>query len=281
LLSDRRNIVVIADEAHRSQYDFIDGFAKHMRDALPNASFIGFTGTPIEKTDANTRSVFGDYISIYDIQRAVEDKATVPIYYESRLAKLELKDRERPKIDPDFEEATEGEELEHKEKLKSKWAALEAIVGAEKRLGLIAGDLVEHWGARLEVMDGKAMIVCMSRRICFELYEALRKLHPKWHHEKDDKGAMKIVMTGSPSDPLQWQIHLRSKARREELARRFKIPNDPFKIVVVRDMWLTGFDAPCLHTMYVDKPMRSHGLMQAIARVNRVFSNKPGGLIVD
>jgi len=280
-LSQRRNIVVIADEAHRSQYDFIDGFARHMRDALPNASFIGFTGTPIEKTDANTRAVFGDYISIYDIQRAVEDKATVPIYYESRLAKLELKPEEKPKIDPDFEEATEGEELEHKEQLKSKWAALEALVGAEKRIGLIAADLVEHWDARLEVMDGKAMIVCMSRRICVELYEALRRLRPDWHHEDDAKGVMKIVMTGSASDPLEWQGHIRNKPRREELAKRFKRPEDPFRIVIVRDMWLTGFDAPSLHTMYVDKPMRGHGLMQAIARVNRVFKDKPGGLVVD
>jgi type I restriction enzyme R subunit len=281
LLSDRRNLVVIADEAHRSQYDFIDGFARHLRDALPQASFIGFTGTPIEKADANTRAVFGDYISIYDIQRAVEDKATVPIYYESRLARLELKPSEKPKIDADFEEATEGDETAHKERLKTKWAALEAIVGAEKRLGLIAADLVAHWEARLEVMDGKAMIVGMSRRICIELYEALRKLRPAWHSGDDDKGAMKIVMTGDKSDPLAWQPHLRSKARREELAKRFKNPKDPFRIVIVRDMWLTGFDAPCLHTMYVDKPMRSHGLMQAIARVNRVFRDKPGGLVVD
>jgi type I restriction enzyme, R subunit len=281
LLSDRRNIVVIADEAHRSQYDFIDGFARHMRDALPHASFIGFTGTPIEKADANTRSVFGDYISIYDIQRAVEDKATVPIYYESRLAKLELKPAEKPKLDSDFEEATEGEELEQKEQLKSKWAAMEKLVGSEKRLALIAKDLVKHWEARLEVMEGKAMIVCMSRRICFELYEALRKLHPDWDHKADEKGAMKIIMTGSASDPLPWQDHIRTKSRREELASRFKDPKDPFKIVIVRDMWLTGFDAPCLHTMYVDKPMRGHGLMQAIARVNRVFKDKPGGLVVD
>ncbi len=280
-LSDRRNIVVIADEAHRSQYDFIDGFARHMRDALPNASFIGFTGTPIEKSDANTRSVFGDYISIYDIQRAVEDKATVPIYYEGRLAKLELKPEERPKIDPNFEEATEGEELDHKEKLKTKWAALEAVVGAEKRLGLIADDFVKHWDARLEVMDGKAMIVCMSRRICYELYEAIRKMRPDWNHKDDDKGVMKIVMTGSASDPLAWQDHIRNKPRREALAKRFKNPQDPLKIVLVRDMWLTGFDAPSLHTMYADKPMRSHGLMQAIARVNRVFKDKPGGLVVD
>ncbi|MGA2853923.1 MAG: type I restriction endonuclease subunit R [Verrucomicrobiota bacterium] len=286
-LSDRRNIVVIADEAHRSQYDFIDGFARHMRDALPNASFIGFTGTPIEKTDANTRAVFGEYISVYDIQRAVEDKATVPIYYESRLAKLELKPEEKPKIDPNFEEATEGEELEHKEQLKTKWAALEAVVGAEKRIGLVAEDLVKHWEDRREAMEtqvpygGKAMIVCMSRRICVELYNAIVKLRPQWNHADDDKGLIKIVMTGSASDPLDWQGHIRNKPRREALAKRFKDAKDPLKIVLVRDMWLTGFDAPCLHTMYVDKPMRGHGLMQAIARVNRVFSNKPGGLVVD
>jgi type I restriction enzyme R subunit len=280
-LSDRRNIVVIADEAHRSQYDFIDGFARHMRDALPNASFIGFTGTPIELTDKSTRAVFGDYVSIYDIQRAVQDGATVPIYYESRLAKLELKEKEKPRLDQEFEELTEGEEVERKEKLKSKWAALEAVVGTEKRIGLIARDLVNHFEGRLEAMDGKAMVVCMSRRICVDLYNAIAKLRPEWHSEDDAKGALKIVMTGSASDPLHWQPHIRNKPRREALAKRFKAPKDPFKIVIVRDMWLTGFDAPCLHTMYVDKPMRGHGLMQAIARVNRVFKDKPGGLVVD
>ncbi|MEK6301140.1 MAG: type I restriction endonuclease subunit R [Acidobacteriota bacterium] len=281
ILSERRNIVVIADEAHRSQYDFIDGFARHMRDALPNASFIGFTGTPIEKTDANTRAVFGDYISVYDIQRAVIDGATVPIYYESRLAKLELKESERPKIDPEFEEATEGEEVERKEKLKSRWAQLEAVVGSENRIKLIARDLVEHFENRLAVMDGKAMVVCMSRRICVELYREVAALRPEWQHEDDDQGALKVVMTGSASDPLDWQAHIRNKRRREALAQRFRDPNDGFKIVIVRDMWLTGFDAPSLHTMYVDKPMRGHGLMQAIARVNRVFKDKPGGLVVD
>ncbi|HPD57850.1 MAG TPA: type I restriction endonuclease subunit R [Smithellaceae bacterium] len=281
LLSDRRNIVVIADEAHRSQYDFIDGFARHMREALPNASFIGFTGTPIELTDKNTRAVFGNYISVYDIERAVKDGATVPIYYESRLAKLELKEEERPKLDPEFEEATEGEEIENKERLKTKWAQLEALVGTDKRMKLIAEDLVKHFEARLEAMDGKAMIVCMSRRICVELYKAITAIHPAWHHADDDKGMIKIVMTGSASDPLDWQGHIRNKPRREELAKRFKDAQDPFKIVIVRDMWLTGFDAPCLHTMYVDKPMRGHGLMQAIARVNRVFKDKPGGLVVD
>ncbi|MBS1856133.1 MAG: type I restriction endonuclease subunit R [Acidobacteria bacterium] len=281
LLSERRNIVVIADEAHRSQYDFIDGFARHMRDALPNASFIGFTGTPIELTDKNTRAVFGDYISVYDIQRAVQDGATVPIYYESRLAKLDLDTAELPQVDAAFDEVTETEEQDRKEKLKSKWAALEAIVGAEKRVELIAADLVRHFEQRLETLDGKAMIVCMSRRICVELYSALVKLRPAWHHEDDDKGALKVVMTGSASDPDDYQPHLRSKARLEELRKQFKKPSDPFKIVIVRDMWLTGFDAPCLHTMYIDKPMRGHGLMQGIARVNRVFKDKPGGLVVD
>ena len=280
-LSDRSNIVVIADEAHRSQYDFIDGFARHMRDALPHASYIGFTGTPIELTDKNTRAVFGDYISVYDIQRAVEDGATVPIYYESRLAKLALDEAERPSIDPEFEEATEHEELERKEKLKSKWAQLEAVVGAQKRLELVARDIVEHFEKRCEAMDGKAMVVGLSRRICVELYREIVKLRPAWQGEDDDQGAIKVVMTGSASDPPDWQTHIRNKPRREELAKRFRDPADPLRVVIVRDMWLTGFDAPSLHTMYVDKPMRGHGLMQAIARVNRVFKDKPGGLVVD
>ena len=280
-LSERRNIIVIADEAHRSQYDFIDGYARHMRDALPNASFVGFTGTPIELQDANTRAVFGDYISIYDIQRSVEDGATVPIYYESRLAKLALEESERPNIDPEFEEATEGEEVERREKLKTKWAQLEAVVGAEKRVKQIGEDIVAHFDQRLEVLEGKAMVVCMSRRICIDLYRELTHLRPGWHNDDDAKGAIKVVMTGSASDPLDWQQHIRNKARREALAQRFRDPSDPLQIVLVRDMWLTGFDAPSLHTMYVDKPMRGHGLMQAIARVNRVFKDKPGGLVVD
>ena len=281
LLSERRNIVVIADEAHRSQYDFIDGYARHMREALPNASFIGFTGTPIELTDRNTRAVFGDYISIYDIERAVKDGATVPIYYESRLAKLELDEAARPKLDAEFEEVTEGEEIEHKERLKTKWAQLEALVGAEKRVKLVAQDIITHFEDRLAALDGKAMVVCMSRRICVELYNAIIAIRPEWHRDDDDKGIIKIVMTGSASDPLDWQPHIRNKARREELAKRFKDPQDPFKMVIVRDMWLTGFDVPCLHTVYLDKPIRGHGLMQAIARVNRVFRDKPGGLVVD
>jgi len=289
-LSERANIVVIADEAHRSQYDFIDGYARHMHDALPNASFIGFTGTPIELSDKNTRAVFGDYISIYDIQQAVEDGATVRIYYEGRLAKLELDENERPKVDPEFEEATEGEEIEKKEKLKTKWAALEAVVGTEKRVNLIAQDFLTHFERRLEAMQGKAMLVCMSRRICVDLYNAIIALRPDWHSEDDRYGNIKIVMTGSPTDPLSWQQHIRSKARRADLEKRFKHvrkPDDegdkiePLDIVIVRDMWLTGFDVPPLHTMYIDKPMQGHGLMQAIARVNRVYKDKPGGLIVD
>ena len=280
-LSSRRNIVVIADEAHRSQYDFIDGFARHMRDALPNASFVGFTGTPVELRDANTRAVFGDYISVYDIQRAVQDGATVPIYYENRLARLAIDEDARPSIDADFEEVTEGEEVEQKERLKTRWAQLEAIVGAEQRIRLIAEDIVDHYEQRLDVIEGKAMVVCMSRRICVELYRELVKLRPEWEHADDDKGAIKVVMTGSASDPTDWQQHIRNKPRREALAQRFRDADDELRIVLVRDMWLTGFDAPSLHTMYIDKPMRGHGLMQAIARVNRVFRDKPGGLVVD
>ncbi len=254
---------------------------------MPNASFIGFTGTPIELTDKNTRAVFGDYISVYDIQRAVEDKATVPIYYESRLAKLELDEAERPKIDPDFEEATEGEEIDRKEKLKSKWAQLEAVVGAGKRIKLIAQDIVDHFELRAEAMlrqtqdEGKAMIVCMSRRICMDLHDEIVKLRPHWYSPNDDKGIIKVVMTGNASEGPRVAEHARNKSRREDLAKRFRDPADPFRMVLVRDMWLTGFDAPSLHTMYVDKPMRGHGLMQAIARVNRVFREKPGGLVVD
>ncbi len=299
-LSARQNIVVIADEAHRSQYGFGGkvnqstgemsyGFASNLRDALPNASYIGFTGTPIEKTDANTRAVFGDYISIYDIQRAVADKATVPIYYESRISKLALNAAEMPKLDAEFEEITEGEEQTRKEKLKSKWAALEALVGDPKRVALVASDMVSHFEKRLEAMDGKAMIVCMSRRIAVDLYRALIALRPQWASAADDdleaeKGkacVVKVVMTGSADDGPDWQPHIRSKDKRRRLANRFKDAKDPFRIVIVRDMWLTGFDAPCLHTMYADKPMQGHGLMQAIARVNRVFRDKPGGLVVD
>ncbi len=281
LLSERRNVVVIADEAHRSQYDFIDGFARNLRDALPHASFIGFTGTPIELGDKNTKAVFGDYVDIYDIQQAVEDGATVPVYYEARVAKLELDKDEIPQIDPEFEEVTEGEESEYKEKLKSKWSRMEALVGSERRVNAVADDIVKHFEARREAMEGKGMIVCMSRRICVALYDAIVKLHPEWHDEDDAKGAVKVVMTGAASDPLEWQQHVRNKPGSEAIARRFKDPADPLKLVIVRDMWLTGFDAPPLHTMYIDKQMRGHGLMQAIARVNRVFRDKPGGLVVD
>jgi type I restriction enzyme R subunit len=288
-LSSRRNIVVIADEAHRSQYDLIDGLARNLRDALPQASFIGFTGTPIEQNDANTRAIFGDYISIYDIQRAVADGATVPIYYESRIAKLGLNQAALPAIDDEFDQITEGEEESKKQKLKTKWAAMEALVGDPKRIAIIAADLVQHYERRLEAMDGKAMVVCMSRRICVELYDAIIKLRPDWAGAKDDdletekqqRCVVKVVMTGSADDGPKWQPHIRNKSKRRDLANRFKDSTDPFRIVIVRDMWLTGFDAPCLHTMYADKPMRGHGLMQAIARVNRVFRDKPGGLVVD
>jgi type I restriction enzyme, R subunit len=330
-LSDRRNIVFIADEAHRSQYGlnarvvvksapepktdnvypigkhrksspiaaeasgnpyqvgesenqeaYISyGFAKYLRDALPNASFIGFTGTPIEATDKNTPAVFGDYIDIYDIQRAVEDEATVKIYYEGRLAKIELEESQRPLIDSEFADLTEDEESSTKEQLKSRWARLEALIGSEARVNLIAQDIVTHFENRQSSLEGKAMIVCMSRRICAELYKAIVTLRPDWHHDDDDKGAIKVVMTGSAADDQTMQPHIRNKQRRHALAKRFKKPSDEMKLAIVRDMWLTGFYAPCLHTLYVDKPMQGHGLMQAIARVNRVFKDKPGGLIVD
>jgi len=280
-LSDRENIVVIADEAHRSQYDFIDGYARHMHDALSKASFIGFTATPIERDDRSTPAVFGDYIDTYDMLRSIEDKATVPIYYEGRLAKIELDKDEWPAIDPEFEEITEGEEETAKQRLRTKWAALEAMVGTEKRIVLVAEDLVSHAEERQSVMKGKVLIVCMSRRICVDMYNAIVKLRPEWHGGDDDKGIVKIVMSGAASDSLEWQAHIRNKSRRETLAKRFKDPEDHLAVVIVRDMWLTGFDCPSMHTMYVDKPMRGHGLMQAIARVNRVFKDKPGGLVVD
>ncbi|MDF0692693.1 type I restriction endonuclease subunit R [Aquirufa ecclesiirivi] len=280
-LSDRRNIVVIADEAHRSQYDFMDGFAKHMRDALPNASFIGFTGTPIENTDKNTQAVFGDYIDVYDIQQAVEDGATVRIYYENRLAKINLKEEEKPRVDEEFEELTESEEQSQQHRLKSKWARLEAIVGNEHRLELIAADIVKHFETRNETLDGKAMIVCMSRRICVDLYSQIIKIRPDWHSDDDNDGTIKVVMTGSSSDPLNFQPHVRNKAKRKALGERLKDPKDKLKLAIVRDMWLTGFDAPSMHTLYLDKPMQGHNLMQAIARVNRVYKDKEGGLVVD
>ena len=292
LLTDRTNVIVMADEAHRSQYGFdakLDrvtgkrryGYAHYIRQGLPNASFIGFTGTPIEADDVNTPAIFGEYIDIYDISRAVEDGATVPIFYESRLARIELDDDEKPRIDAEIEAILEDDDLTDQEKQKAKWTAVERLVGAEIRLSQIATDLVEHFEARLSGMDGKAMAVCMSRRICVDLYNHIIKLRPDWHSDEDDKGAIKIVMTGSASDPLAWQQHIGNKKRRDDLAKRMRDPDDPLKLVIVRDMWLTGFDAPSMHTMYVDKPMRGHGLMQAIARVNRVFRDKPGGLIVD
>jgi type I restriction enzyme R subunit len=248
---------------------------------LPNASFVGFTGTPIETADVNTPAVFGDYVDIYDITRAVEDKATVPIYYESRLARIELDEDEKPKVDEEIAAILEDESLSEQEKTKAKWSTVEALVGAEKRLKLVAADLVNHLEARTEALGGKAMAVCMSRRICVALYNQIIALRPDWHSESDTSGAVKVVMTGSASDPLEWQAHIGNKKRRDDLAKRARDPDDPLKLVIVRDMWLTGFDAPCMHTMYVDKPMRGHGLMQAIARVNRVFRDKPGGLVVD
>lgn len=280
-LSDRRNIVVIADEAHRSQYDFIDGYARHMRDALPNASFIGFTGTPIEKEDKNTQAIFGEYVDIYDIQQAVEDGATVRIFYESRLAKIELDPEEQKIIDQRIEEVTEEDELTERQQRFAKWTQQEAIVGSEKRLQQVAADIVKHFEQRSEVFDGKGMIVNMSRRICVALHNEIIKIRPEWYSGDDDKGVIKVIMTGSSSDPLDWQEHIRNKPRRKAIGDRLRDPKDPLKLVLVRDMWLTGFDAPCLHTLYVDKPMTGHNLMQAIARVNRVFKDKEGGLIVD
>lgn len=292
LLSDRRNIIVIADEAHRSQYGFESklnretglrryGYAHYIRQAMPNASYIGFTGTPIEAADINTPAIFGEYIDIYDISRAVEDGATVPIFYESRLARIELNDDEKPLIDSEIEALVEDQSLTEAEKLKAKWSAVEALVGSDKRLAQVAEDMVAHLEARIEAMNGKAMAVCMSRRICVALYDRIIALRPEWHSTDDAQGAVKIVMTGSASDPLDWQPHIGSKKRRDDLAKRARNPDDPLRLVIVCDMWLTGFDAPCMNTMYIDKPMRGHGLMQAIARVNRVFKDKPGGLVVD
>lgn len=294
VLTERRNVIVIADEAHRSQYGFHAemagkddeaaikyGYAKYMRDALPNASYIGYTGTPIELADKNTPAVFGDYIDVYDMTRAVEDGTTVKIYYESRIARLELSDEERPRIDDDYEEITEYQEFSQQQKLKSKWARLEALAGAEKRVNKIAKDIVTHYEQRQGAMAGKAMIAVMSRRIAIDLYKAIIALRPEWHSDDDNEGKIKIVMTGSSSDPEEWQPYIGNKRRREHLAKRMKDLNDPLQIVIVRDMWLTGFDVPSMSTMYIDKPMKGHNLMQAIARVNRVFGNKPGGLIVD
>lgn len=291
VLTDRRNLVVVADEAHRSQYGFGEslsadgtlksGLAKHMRDALPGATYLGFTGTPIESTDKSTRAVFGDYIDVYDLTRAVEDGATVKIFYESRLAKVELSPEDYASLDALADEITEQVEEDAGNKAKSKWARLEAIVGAEDRLDLIARDIVDHWEKRREAMLGKAMIVTMSRRIAVRLYEKIIDLRPDWHSDDPAQGKIKVVMTGSAADPAEFQPHIHSKDVRRDLKSRAKNPDDPLELVIVRDMWLTGFDAPSLHTMYVDKTMQGAGLMQAIARVNRTFRDKPGGLIVD
>ncbi len=292
VLSRRRNIVVMVDEAHRTQYGFetrldtktgqiTHGLAKNLRDALPNASFIGFTGTPIEFDDRSTPAVFGDYIDTYTIRQAVEDGATVPIFYEARLARINLPDEEKPRIDEQFEEVTEDEEEPTKAKLKSTWAKLEALVGTKKRLKLVAEDILDHWGRRIEILDGKAMIVCMSRRICVDLYKEITRLRPEWHSDKDEEGCIKIVMTGSGEDPKDYHPHVRGKERQKAIEKRFKDDGDKLQIVIVRDMWLTGFDVPCAHTLYVDKPMKGHGLLQAIARVNRRFKDKPSGLVVD
>ncbi len=305
-LTDRTNVVVIADEAHRSQYGFnavLDkktgkykyGFAKHLRDALPNATFVGFTGTPVETDDKDTRAVFGDYVSVYDIQDAVDDGATVPIYYESRLAKLDINQAEIEQLSDQVDEIFEDEEsLALREAAKTKWAALEKLVGAEPRIQQVAADLVQHFEARIAAVEGKAMIVAMSRQICVDLFDAIIELRPHWKgtlvpgkgtdkpsHYSSDDGAIRIVMTGSAADNAKLQPHIYNATTKKQLEKRFKNPKDPLKLVIVRDMWLTGFDVPCLHTMYVDKPMRDHNLMQAIARVNRVFRDKEGGLVVD
>lgn len=292
VLNDRHNIVVISDEAHRSQYglkatlkadgSYKYGYAKHMRDALPNASFIGFTGTPIANEDKDTRAVFGDYVSIYDIQDAVDDGATVPIYYESRLAKLDINRELIDELSDQVDDVVEDEEdVGQREKTKGEWSRLEKLVGAGPRLKQVAEDLIKHFETRSALMEGKAMIVAMSRDICAQLYNEIVTLRPEWHDDDPEKGAIKVVMTGSAADKALLQLHIYNKQTKKNLERRFKDVNDPLKLVIVRDMWLTGFDAPACHTMYIDKPMKGHNLMQAIARVNRVFKNKPGGLVVD
>lgn len=292
VLTDRKNVIIIADEAHRSQYGLEPktdiktgevkyGYAKYLRDALPNASFIGFTGTPIDLEDRSTTAVFGNCIDTYDMTRAVEDEATVKIYYENRIIKLETDDEELTKIDDEFEEVTEGQEDFEREKNKAKWSRLEAVVGSPNRIKKLAEDIVEHYEENSKTIDGKAMIVCMSRRICVDLYDEIVKLRPDWHSDDLDKGKIKVVMTGSAADNEKLQKHVGGKQRRDTLAKRMKDNDDELKIVIVRDMWLTGFDVPSMHTMYVDKPMKGHNLMQAIARVNRVFKDKSGGVIVD
>ena len=294
LLSERENIVVIADEAHRSQYGFAAktlvtkdgartryGFAKYLRDALPHASLIGFTGTPIEREDASTPAVFGNYIDVYDIEQAIDDGATVPIYYESRLVQVHLKDEDKKLLDAEVEAITENEEATATEQAKAKLAKLEAIVGNEARRKKVTTDILAHFDAKQETLDGKAIIVATSRRIAVAMYEDLIAMRPEWHGDDVSKGAVKVIMTSSASDPPEWQKHSTTKQERKVLRQRFQDPEDPLRVVIVRDMWLTGFDAPCLHTLYVDKMMRDHNLMQAIARVNRVFKDKRGGWVVD
>lgn len=292
VLTNRRNVIIIADEAHRSQYgldakadrstgEVKYGYAKYLRDALPNASFIGFTGTPIELEDKSTISVFGDYIDIYDMTRAVEDEATVKIYYENRIIKLDSIDEALQDIDEEFEELTEDQEDDDRERNKSKWSRLEAIVGSPNRIKKLAEDIVNHYEEKSKSIDGKAMIVCMSREICVKLYDEIVKIRPDWHNDDVNKGKIKVVMTGSASDKEFLQPHIGGKKRRDTLANRIKDNNDELKLVIVRDMWLTGFDVPSMHTMYIDKPMKGHNLMQAIARVNRVFKDKAGGVVVD
>lgn len=282
VISDRHNIVVIADEAHRSQYGTLDGYARRLRESLPNASYIGFTGTPIESADKSTQAIFGDYIHVYDIQQAVKDGATVPIYYESRVAKIALEEHKKIVLDKEIEELTEQEELSNAQKLKARWSSIEAVVGSKERLQKIALDIVTHFEKKNAVIESKAMVVCMSRQICVDLYNEIVALKPEWHNDDDTKGSIKVIMTGSSADIKEFQPHLRNKAQRKAIGERLKDENDALKIVLVRDMWLTGFDAPVLNTLYVDKPMQGANLMQAIARVNRVFNTaKEGGLVVD
>lgn len=290
-ITSRSNVIVMVDEAHRTQYGFDAKFIKsgdvryglayQLRQALPNAVYVAFTGTPIDLVGANTRGVFGDYIDVYDIAQAVQDGATVPIYYEARVAKIELDENLAAKLDEEFDEATEGLEDTETSAIAKRWSQVEALVGADKRLETVVADILQHFDARVQAIDGKAMIVCMSRRICAEVYQRIVEARPDWHGETDDAGMVKVVMTGNATDPKEMQPHIRSKARQEAIRNRYKDPSDPLKLVIVRDMWLTGFDAPCMHTLYVDKPMKGHGLMQAIARVNRVFKDKPSGLVVD
>ncbi|MCA2009159.1 type I restriction endonuclease subunit R [Tritonibacter mobilis] len=291
-LTSRSNVIVMVDEAHRTQYGFEaklkketgevrHGLAYQLRQALPNAVYVAFTGTPVELVGANTRGVFGEYIDVYDIAQAVEDGATVPIYYEARVARIELDEEVSDELDEEFDEATETMEEGEAAAVARKWSRVEALVGADKRLDTVVEDILKHFDARLEAMDGKAMIACMSRRICVEVYDRIIAARPDWHGDTDDAGRVKVIMTGSATDPAEFRPHIRSKSRQEVIRNRTKDPSDPLKLVIVRDMWLTGFDAPCMHTLYVDKPMRGHGLMQAIARVNRVFRDKPAGLVVD